>query len=707
VFRVFIAYVLLCSPVAFANFGFPLNLKEKSNIVEVANSQSDKMLRINLARSYARSGPRTLDDYFSSSRHHDNRCTITIDPKGIARCGNYELPQVRGGYMAADEHCAMHSEGIDCAQVDQKTDKLSLNSISVVGLSQFAYIEHRLFGLKDGQIFSFPTKELALEGQDYLKFAETGDALCAHSRKGVHCLGSGNITRLREAIDSTSEAMRYFFGARDRACLFDRLGLKCSMAKDSEGGLAIQSYPTSTRMRGYAATKDSYCYVDGGNILQCRIDFDEPYTPMATSDVKVDGANILLESGGYHEFCYADQSGIHCASDAKNFIWTKVSEYFPMAMDMYGGKLCALYEESVSCWDISGEDKITALSTDIPKTLRRPRSLAMAHKLACVVDDIGIKCWGDKAADFRLPILARVKSIALSDYRACILHGIDELSCWNYRDYSNKHDKIEHSTGINQVKLAGVSWCTQGPEGIDCNLPGTEHLRSKRFALVPYYVGADTVCIETDGGAQCYGRVIPVDIAVQQMVEVNDADIGNHIREVAKKSYKEKSVILQDLAALVDRSDDTLTKAFFLHLVEALMTGINSIKLEKEDLIELQFFRLKWLGLRNATTFDRLANIPIEKVNQFETLKLVVKALLISRTHMSTSAQTELEAWVKQCMRFLDQGQLSPDEFRLMMQELGANANLRQDLNEQKRLAAFAEMIRTLAKWSGSTQDAN
>jgi hypothetical protein len=121
----------------------------------------------------------------------------------------------------------------------------------------------------------------------------------------------------------------------------------------------------------------------------------------------------------------------------------------------------------------------------------------------------------------------------------------------------------------------------------------------------------------------------------------------------------------------------------------------------------LQFFRLKWLGLRNAPTFDRLANIPVEHVNLFETLKLLVKALLISRTHMSTTAQTELEAWVKQCMRFLDQGQLSPDEFRMMMQELGANTNLKQDLNEQKRLAAFAEMIRTLAKWSGSTQEAN
>jgi alpha-tubulin suppressor-like RCC1 family protein len=170
--------------------------------------------------------------------------------------------------------------------------------------------------------------------------------------------------------------------------------------------------------------------------------------------------------------------------------------------------VCALTAAGIKCF---GNAENVILNAPIKAT--NPRLIQTGNRFSCVIEDLGVRCWGEipnnKTSNLLIgkKILKGPRLLGVGYEHACAVSSTDQIKCWGKDTYGEatvpkKFNNItEISLGMNSscVIAEGVVTCwgktVGGPEGGQVILKNPRNLTS----------GWWHHCAQSDEGLKCWG----------------------------------------------------------------------------------------------------------------------------------------------------------------------------------------------------------
>lgn len=230
---------------------------------------------------------------------------------------------------------------------------------------------------------------------------------CAVDGDIVKCWG---VDPLRKKELKLKNVREFHLNHNSKACAIDEAGLTCWSLTDSE----VHNYPVDLSKHPRSLIVSSgwgYCFLDDVGV-HCG-DMDPNLHPDTKADLEtvnqLTGVIQITGDGRSHNLCaISNDDTLKCFGQGRE--WSP--KYWPRKVKVNGPRkvslgfynVCVLDNDGVKCWG----DPETEVIQNVPP-LTNPRDVSVGDSYACALDDNGVKCWGDLGStdQFAVPRMLR------------------------------------------------------------------------------------------------------------------------------------------------------------------------------------------------------------------------------------------------------------------------------------------------------------
>ncbi|MBI4043035.1 MAG: hypothetical protein HY391_06130 [Deltaproteobacteria bacterium] len=269
-----------------------------------------------------------------------------------------------------------------------------------------------------------------------------GRHTCAIDDSGVHCWGASRNGQCDvPALSHPSAISAGYF----HTCAIDETGVHCwgenfygqlDMPTDVHHPHKVTAGWTHTcalddngiHCWGRIIDKAQFYRLDGGDFKPIDENFDAGQTTVP-QDLRHPRAIAI----GKLHVCALDDGGVHCwgAQDPQVPRYFNSHEYYVTHLVEQRYRLT---EKERSDPTLNHYDKVVFNygQTDVPSDLQNPRALTAGEAHTCVIDDTGVRCWGDnKAGQCNAPPLVHPVAVATGSNHTCAI-DVTGVHCWGW-----------------------------------------------------------------------------------------------------------------------------------------------------------------------------------------------------------------------------------------------------------------------------------
>ena len=427
-----------------------------------------------------------------------------IDCWGERKRSRLTLQQPYKLFSSSSSFCALDDTGVSCSGVNAGTsfDIPDIPESFSDGVTDAA-IASNLCVIKNGEPICIATDDTPVlhppAGLSDLVDIEINEtAACTTDIEGrLACWESNSYFNLAKYPDGPDIAVTLAAG-KHHTCALDQNGVKC-WGQNDYGQLDVPvGLGNVTELTA------------GENWTCATHESGETCWGFERHSPPADLGNVSSVDSASNHSCAINSTGVHCwGSDTYGQSSVPAGIDAPINVKVSNTFSCAQSNDTLSCW--GNKDALTSL----PQNLSNIQQWGLNDLGGCVLDDLGVQCWGIYTSDVPAD-LANVSKLAIGGDRTCALaQGV--VSCWGRFPY---HAVVPDLTDVKDIMIAGQKMCALESNRISCwGSTGSldENLTKDITNISSVDAGENHICAIKQNKVECWAKA---NIANQVFIDV-------------------------------------------------------------------------------------------------------------------------------------------------------------------------------------------